>query len=344
MTLRRWFTPTAAALAVGGLGWALWSRRSAIEAFDWAFSWPAIVGAAALFALPPLIQALSFRILLAELGAPVQFLPVTVVWTRSFLLRYAPTGVVGLAYRLRESGRLGASPARVATATAYEQIVALTAGALACASGFLLASSRPPAAAIGILAVVLLVLAALRPSWGGRLVRPLLRRRGIDVPALVRGRVLALVVALNSAAWAATAAGVWVLLDGIAGPAPDPAWLGGSHAFAWMLGFIVPFLPGGLGLRDGTLAALLAVPYSPGIGAALALAVRLVGMLGELVAAGVTEVASAVTGLRKGQRVRRRPAPAAADLVATIDTSSPMVSLSPAPKPHLLDLSRRVQL
>jgi hypothetical protein len=290
----------------------MWSRQSAIEAFDWGFSWPAIVGAAALFALSPLIQALSFRILLAELGASVRYLSATVVWTRSFLLRYAPTGVMGLAYRLRESGRLGTSPARVATATVYEQIVVLTAGALACASGFLLASSRPPAAAIGILGMALLVLAALRPSWGGRLVRPLLRRRGIDVPAFVRARVLALVVALNSAGWVATAAGVWVLLDGIAGPAPDPAWLAGSHSFAWMLGFIVPFLPGGLGLRDGTLAALLAVPYSPGVGAALALAVRLVGMLGELVAAGVAEIAAAITG---------------------IDTkSSPMGSVSPALK------------
>jgi hypothetical protein len=117
MRFRRWFTPAAAALAVGGLGWALWSRRSAIEAFDWGFSWPAIAAAAALFALLPLIQALSFRILLAELGAPVRYLSATVVGARSFLLRYAPTGVMGLAYRLRESGRLGTSPARVATAT-----------------------------------------------------------------------------------------------------------------------------------------------------------------------------------------------------------------------------------
>jgi hypothetical protein len=67
-------------------------------------------------------------------------------------------------------------------------------------------------------------------------------------------------LALNTAGWIATAAGVWVLLDGIAGPAPDPAWLGGSHAFAWMLGFIVPFLPGGLGLRDGTPAAFWRFP------------------------------------------------------------------------------------
>ena len=50
------------------------------------------------------------------------------------------------------------------------------------------------------------------------------------------------------------------------------------------------------------LAALLAVPYSPGVGAALALAVRLVGMLGELVAAGVAEVAAASAVLRRRAR------------------------------------------
>src|SRR5512132_3595977 len=99
--------------------------------------------------------------------------------------------------------------------------------------------------------VALVLLSGLRPAWGGRLIRPSLRRRGIDVPALVRGRALTLAVALNTAGWVATAAGIRLLLGGIAQPAPDTAWLAGAYAFAWMLGFVIPFLPGGLGLRDG---------------------------------------------------------------------------------------------
>jgi hypothetical protein len=75
-----------------------------------------------------------------------------------------------------------------------------------------------------------------------------------------------------------------------------------------MLGFVIPFLPGGLGLRDGTLAALLAAPYSPALAAALALAVRFIGALGQLVAVGVTELAYAATALHHRRRVLDRSA------------------------------------
>jgi hypothetical protein len=87
-----------------------------------------------------------------------------------------------------------------------------------------------PAVAVAILVVALVLLSGLRPAWGGRLVRPFLRRRGIDVPALVRGRALTLAVALNTAGWAATATGIRLLLGGIAKPAPDTAWLASAYA------------------------------------------------------------------------------------------------------------------
>jgi hypothetical protein len=187
MTRSRWFTVAAAVLACGRLGWTLWGRRDGVEAFEWTMSWSAVVGAAAMLAVAPFVQALSFRILLAELGAQVATLPAAVVWMRSFLLRYAPSGVLGIAYRIRAGERIGASPAQVGTATVYEQLIVLAAGAIACATGFMLASSHPPAVAVAILVVALVLLSGLRPAWGGRLVRPFLRRRGIDVPALVRG-------------------------------------------------------------------------------------------------------------------------------------------------------------
>jgi uncharacterized membrane protein YbhN (UPF0104 family) len=51
----------------------------------------------------------------------------------------------------------------------------------------------------------------------------------------------------------------------------------------------VPLLPGGLGLRDGTLATFLATRVGTGPATALAIALRLANTLGELVAIGVTE-------------------------------------------------------
>ena len=61
------------------------------------------------------------------------------------------------------------------------------------------------------------------------------------------------------------------------------------YAFAWLLGFVVPLLPGGLGLRDGTLATFLATRVGTGPATALAIALRLANTLGELLAIGLTE-------------------------------------------------------
>ena len=51
----------------------------------------------------------------------------------------------------------------------------------------------------------------------------------------------------------------------------------------------MPLLPGGLGLRDGTLATFLATRIDAGPATALAIALRLANTLGELVAIVFTE-------------------------------------------------------
>ncbi|MDX6719799.1 MAG: hypothetical protein QOJ63_2053, partial [Solirubrobacteraceae bacterium] len=92
-----------------------------------------------LLAVAPLPQALTLRIALRRLGAGAPATETLRVWARSFLLRYEPSGAVGFAYRVRERARLGASTPQVLTATAYEQLAAVTAGAIAAAP----ASSSP---------------------------------------------------------------------------------------------------------------------------------------------------------------------------------------------------------
>ena len=66
------------------------------------------------------------------------------IWARSFLLRYEPSGAVGFVYRVRERERLGATTPQVLTATGYEQLAAVTAGALVAVAAFVAAGGRPP--------------------------------------------------------------------------------------------------------------------------------------------------------------------------------------------------------
>jgi uncharacterized membrane protein YbhN (UPF0104 family) len=295
----RYFKPLAAVATIVGLTVALWRQREAIAEFDWTLSPAATTGAVLLFAVAPVVQGVSFWLILRTLGVPSRLDDALLVWMRSFLLRYAPSGALAFVVRVRERERLRATRAHVLTATGYEQLVVLVAGAVVCLSAFALTGAWPPLAAIGIAAVAAGIAVAARPSFLGTWLQRQARARGIDVPALMRGRFVLAVVLLNAVAWLATGAATWLLTDALASDeTPGLAWLVGVYSFAWVLGLVVPILPGGLGLRDATLAAFLATAFGAGVAAALALALRLANTLGELVAIGAVE---AVYRLRRGR-------------------------------------------
>jgi hypothetical protein len=290
--LRGLVRPLALVGAVAGIGWAIWSRHDAIAAFDWRLSWPALLASVALFAVAPLVQAFTFWLILRRLGATGGVLETCAVWSRSFLARYAPTGALGYALRVRERERLGADTSAIWAAAAYEQVIALVSGAAACVGAFLVAGVHPPLVADCLLVGGVVVAVTLRPRLAGEAVRRLLRRRGVELDALLRGRDFGLAVALNLLAWMPTGAAVAVLVSGVAGGrTPHGAWLTGAYAFAWLLGLVVPLLPAGFGLRDATLAGFLTPLLGLGVSTSLVLALRLANTVGELVAAAAVEVA-----------------------------------------------------
>lgn len=245
----------AAALVVGGLAYAVWANRRGVTAVEWNESWAAFAGAATLFAVAPLAQAVTFVLALRGLGAPAPWLGTVTVWTRSFLFRYAPSGAVGYVYRLRRTDRLGAEPSLVLKATGLEQLSALLAGAVVAVAGFTLAGS-------------------------------------VGTAAAARGRGIVGRTAVNAAAWLPTGLAVWLLVTHLADEEGlSFAWLLGAYACAWLVGFVVPFAPGGLGLREGTFAAFLAGPLGAAAAVTVAVVVRLASTLGELIAIGAVELA-----------------------------------------------------
>src|SRR5207237_3914746 len=127
--------------------------------------------------------------------------------------------------------------------------------------------------------------------------RALLARRGLALPSLLRGRELALVILLNTLGWLTTGAAAYLLMRAVTHETVSPVWLTAVYSFAWLVGFVVPLLPGGLGLRDGVLVALLAARIGVGPATAVAIALRLAATLGELLAIGVTEAVYALLRL-----------------------------------------------
>lgn len=248
--------------ALGGLGSALWSNWEGARAFDWGESGGAFVGASVLFAAAPLVQSACFVLALRGLGARAPWLDTTVIWTRSFLLRYAPTGAVGYVYRLRRKGRLGADASVLIKATGLEQLSAVAAGAVV---------------GLGALAVS----GTLAPAF------------------LARGRLPARLLVLNLAGWLPTGLATWLLVSHLAPDAEvSPVWLAGAYATAWLAGVLVPFAPGGFGIREAVLAGVLVEPIGGVAAVTVALALRLASTVGELIAVGAVEVAWHLRGPR----------------------------------------------
>jgi glycosyltransferase 2 family protein len=273
--VRRLLGPlTLAAAAI-----VLWSQRHAVASFPWRVSWLALLGAALLFSLPPVLGATAFWVLLRGL-VPAGFGPTIRLWMRSFVARFVPGGVVTLAVRLDGCRRLGASPRQVVSATAYELLAAAFGGAAAAVVAFGLQGDRPPVLALGVvLGLVGATLAAPRLK-GLRVLRRL-----DPVPK----RRLACAGLLTTASWLPAGAAAWVLTDGLASSSADVRFVTGAYALAWLVGFVVVFAPSGLGVREATLAALLAPRFGLGPATVLALMLRFANVLGDLTAAGTTE-------------------------------------------------------
>jgi len=236
------------------------------------------------------VQAVSFWLMLRLLGLAARLDEALLLWMRSFLLRYAPSGALQLVIRIRERRRFAASKQDVWLVSGYENLATLCAGAFVCVAAFALAGGWPPLLAVVIAGVALALAVAARPAFFRRWARALLARRGLELPSLLRGRELALVILLNTFGWLTTGGAAYLLMRAlVTHPNVSPVWLTAVYSFAWLLGFLVPLLPGGLGLRDGALIALLASRIGAVPATAVALALRVAATFGELLAIGATE-------------------------------------------------------
>jgi dolichol-phosphate mannosyltransferase len=319
--MRTWISrrlrPLLAASAVAGLAWAAWSQREAIASFDWSIDRGLLALAVALFAVAPLLQGLTFALGLRRIGARGSAGALARMWARSFLLRYEPSGVVGFAYRVTARERVGASTAQVMTVTGYEQLAVVVAGAAAALAGFLAAGVHPPVLAIVLFTAALAAAVAARPRFVGGWLHDRLKARGIETAGPLRGRTLALMVALDAAGWVATGLGAWALARALGATAGlDAFLLLGAFAFSWLLGVLVPLAPGGLGLREGSLILSLGAAVGAGPATALALALRLVSFAGELVAIAAAELAALLLARRVSASPAAAPTPTPAALPA----------------------------
>jgi glycosyltransferase 2 family protein len=290
----------ALAAAILGLLLVFRANRGALAGAQWMLPWQAAVSAALAFAIAPLLQGLSFWLALRMLTGTTPLGEAMVVWSRSYIIRYAPTGALAVAYRLASRQRLHATAEQVLAAYGYEHVATLGAGAAACLLVFALAGGLPPWPALLVSVGALALAAALRPGAAGRALDRLGRRFGLHISAILPARQLVLLVALNAIGWLGTGAGVYALVAAATGETPGFRWLVGAYTAGYLVGFVAPLAPGGLGAREGMLVVLLRGTYGLAQAAAISLSIRLVNVAGELFAVALVHCAyGAGLGVRR---------------------------------------------
>lgn len=218
-------------------------------------------------------------------------------------MRYVPTGTLAVAYRVSARHRLGASGDQVLAAFTYEHLAVVAAAAVACLVLFPLAGDIPPLLPLVIALVTLAFTALVRPGLAGRAVQAASRRCGLHLDVILEARQLATLVALNMLGWLGTGAAVYLLVTTATGTVPPFLWLVGSYTAGYLVGFVAPLSPGGLGVREGMLVVLLAPQYGIGTALVLSLAIRLANIAGELLAVGFVHAVWAVRAA--SSRMRR---------------------------------------
>jgi hypothetical protein len=244
------------------------------------------------------------RVVLAELGQPVEARRLRAIFSASLLARYVPTGALAIVVRIGMQEREGVAKRVGTLGLLYEIAIALVAAGLLCL--VLVARASLPLA-LGLLAVSPLAIALVLgprtfPSLANRVLARLKRQpvsRFLPTAVVLR---LTLVMAISF-----VLAGVSVLCV-VRGLTDAPAGSTPTIVASAALGFITSFLgfalPGGLGAREAGLTGALAIVLPGPIAFAVAVVSRLVQTAVELTYAGLATLADR-------RRVPERPVPEA---------------------------------
>ncbi len=285
----RRFRPIALAAAGLGLGFALWNQREAVSAVDWTVHWSGLLGSVLLFGVAAFGGSLSFWFVLRHLTGTAQLGETTLVWIRSALARYVPSGALTIAVRVRAREKLGASQSQIWAASAYEQLAAALAGATVSVAALSLAHRSPPLAAWLILAATIALAVVFRRRFAAVWLERIRGDRTKGERVLVNGWVLLGAALFDVAGWVVAGAAVWVLVDSLVPGQASALFLVGAYSFSWLLGYVALPVPSGFGIREAAFIALLAPQLGVGVATVVALALRLADILGELLAFAGTE-------------------------------------------------------
>lgn len=234
--------------------------------------------------------AYGWDLLLRALGHYLKPVRAQMVWGQSVIARYVPGTVLMLVGRVLLAEREGVPRRTTFASMIYEQGIQVAAATL-LGSYALLGTNELAGWERGIaLAIPPLMLVFVHPRVFGPLAGRALRALGREpLPRLLPFRVVLMLLVYYIFAWAAYGLGAYVAGQVVFDLelADLPAVIA-AQSLGYTASVVTVIFPGGLGVRDTAFALVLkpAVGGSFALAAAIAIAVRLVSIIGEVIYVG----------------------------------------------------------
>src|SRR5579884_553988 len=243
--------------AAGSLAWVLvdrWQQAGAVH-LRWGWGW--VAGAAACGVAADLVMSGAWTVLMERSGDRSGWRTRTRVFWVGQLARFLPTGLGSLPARVVVGGRAGMSRRRVAGTTVAELVAS---GATAGVAGLLV---LPGLVGVGAAVTGLVGSAA---GFAGLAARRLGSRSEVDLSGL-GGAVGGAFVLAHQSKVLLRATGLWCLLHMVTVVGPGFRSVVGAVGLGYLAG-LVAIVPGGLGVREATIIAVLAASGAGAAGAA----------------------------------------------------------------------------
>lgn len=275
-----WIERAAGVVVLAFLGLYLARNWSEVASHPWRIHWSRLGLATLCVLLAYSGFVLSWRRILGRLGGRLSVRDAHRIWYLGNLGRYVPGKVLQLAGTAYLARAKGVSPVLTVSASLTAQVFVLAAGIMVAATTLpeLGAASGDLAVLwpIGLAVAALLLVVVLSPALDAlhRVALRLLRKSEYHARIPVTERVVLLAVGLL--AWCAFGIGFWLFVGSVA-PLEGDAVIAmiGISAAGYVGGYLAVFVPGGLGVREGLYALLLAAYVPPPMAVAIAILCRL---------------------------------------------------------------------
>jgi uncharacterized membrane protein YbhN (UPF0104 family) len=258
--------------------------------------WRYLAGSVLLLGVYYVMYAHSMSMILRYLGDRMNLRDSFELNYVSGLGKYVPGGVWHVVGRFAMAPSMGVPRSHIVVTTVFENALGIVSGILVAAVSLGVSAADTIGVPTWIpIAIAATGLVLMHPEIFGRLTRlglRLMKREG-EVPALTYPQILGQVL-YRALAWVVAGAAFMLYRNGIVtDPVSTLGLYAGAYAAASIAGLLVLFAPGGIGVREAVLTALLTPAYGPAIAGTIGLSSRLWSTLVELAMSGIALVLSA---------------------------------------------------